>query len=334
MGTAYLAMRRGPGGFAKLVVQKRLHPGAIEADVLAMFQDEARISARLNHPNVIQTNEFNFDGAHYHLEMEYLDGQPLHRLVSEAKDAGRAISCGVAAALARDVLAGLHHAHELRDYDGSRLDVVHRDVSPQNIFVTYDGRVKVVDFGVAKAKGQLSMTQLGMVKGKIRYMSPEQALGFAVDRRADIFAVGVVLWQLLTGQGLWDGLDSATVAHRLSRGDLPPSPARVCGTVPAELDRICARAMALVPEDRYATAAEMAADLEGLALDGGAGELGRLASELFGDARHALARAIERAAARVLAEETTHPASARTPSRIQRSATSRLRWPHRLCGGR
>ncbi len=297
MATVYLAMRRGMGGFAKLVVVKRLRPDALEGDVLAMFQDEARISARLNHPNVVQTHEVGFDGEHYRLEMEYLDGQPLHRILTRAKKAGRSIAHGVAAAVVRDVLNGLDYAHELRDYDGSPLDIVHRDVSPQNIFVTYDGNVKVVDFGIAKAAGQSSMTQLGMVKGKVRYMAPEQALGRAVDRRADVFACGIVLWQLLTGRGYWEDLDQMAVMNRLSLGNLQPSPRTICETVPEELDAICMKALAFSADDRYATAREMAQALDAFAADGGGRELGKIAAELFDDTRRAVRAAIEQAVA-------------------------------------
>jgi serine/threonine protein kinase len=300
MADVFLAMRRGMGGFVKLVVIKRLRKGAMEGDAITMFRDEARISARLNHPNVVQTHEVGFDGEHYRLEMEYLDGQPLHRITHRAKKAGRSIEPGVAVALIRDVLAGLHYAHELADYDGSPLGIVHRDVSPQNIFVTYDGRVKLVDFGIAKMAGQIAVTQVGMVKGKVRYMAPEQATARPIDCRADVFAAGVVLWQLLVGSGYWGDCPDLTIFHRLSIGDLPPGPRSANPAISAELDRVCARALAVEPNDRYATAGEFYDALEAhLPAGGGADRaMGTLASELFTDVRQAIRAAIEKAAAR------------------------------------
>ena len=299
MADVFLAMRRGIGGFVKLVVLKRLRTGAMEGDAVAMFHDEARISARLNHPNVVQTHEVGFDGENYRLEMEYLDGQPLHRILSRAKKAGRAIAPSVSVAVMRDVLEGLRYAHELSDYDGSPLGIVHRDVSPQNIFVTYDGSVKIVDFGIAKAAGQVAVTQLGMVKGKVRYMAPEQATGRAVDHRVDIFAAGVVLWQLLTGKSYWGDVEDIAIFHMLSRGEMPPSPRTVNPEISEGLDRVCARALAWDQEQRYATVGELIDDLTANAPEGtGARALGNLAAELFADLRQSVRTAIEKAAAR------------------------------------
>ncbi len=320
MATVFLAMRHGFGGFSKLVVVKRLRPDALEGDGLAMFHDEARISARLNHPNIVQTHEVGFDGEHYRLEMEYLDGQPLHRIVTRARKANRAIPFRLSATIVRDVLAGLHYAHELRDFDGTPLNVVHRDVSPHNIFITYNGQVKVVDFGIAKAAGRAAMTQLGTVKGKLRYMAPEQATGKGnVDRRADVFAAGVVLWQLLTGRAYWDDVDQMTIITRLADGDLPPSPRAIRPDVPRELDAICARALSLYPDDRYATAREMSDALEPHAAKGGSRAIGQLAEELFPDTRRAVREAIEAAAAR---PRTTSSAPPENLTKILQSATS------------
>jgi serine/threonine-protein kinase len=313
MADVFLAMRRGMGGFVKLVVIKRLREGAIEGDAVTMFHDEARISARLNHPNVIQTHEVGFDGDHYRLEMEYLDGQPLHRIVSRAKKTGRVITQAMAVGIVREVLAGLHYAHELSDYDGSPLGIVHRDVSPQNVFVTYDGRVKLVDFGIAKVAGQVAVTQIGMVKGKVRYMAPEQATGRPVDRRADIFAAGVVLWQLLVGRGYWADCEEIGIFHRLAMDSLPPGPRWANIDVPEELDRVCMRALAADPSLRYETAAEFAAALEPFAGARGGGaerSVGSLAAELFADQRVAIKREIEKAAARPLTDDEESPTSA------------------------
>jgi serine/threonine-protein kinase len=201
MAQVFLAISRGLGGFSKLIVIKRLESD--EQPLRDMFLDEARIAARLNHPNVIDTYEVAQDNASYFIAMEYLDGQPLNKIIRHMRDAQRMIEPRMSARIVADALAGLHYAHELSDYDGQPLNVVHRDVSPHNLFVTYDGQVKIFDFGVAKAESQLALTtQVGVLKGKIAYMAPEQANGLDVDRRADIFAVGLVLWELLTLQRL------------------------------------------------------------------------------------------------------------------------------------
>ncbi len=325
MAEVFLAIRRGMGGFLKLVVVKRLRTNEIEGEAVAMFHDEARISARLNHPNVVQTHEVGFDGEHYRLEMEYLDGQPLHRITHRAKRAGRAISPAVAVAVIQDVLAGLHYAHELKDYDGTPLGIVHRDVSPQNIFMTYDGRVKVVDFGIAKAQGQMAVTQLGMVKGKIRYMAPEQATGQPVDARTDVFATAIVLWQLLVGRGYWGDADEIAIFSRLSSNQLPPGPRSQNPEVPEVLDAILARALAYDPRDRYASAEELRAALEasGVAERNAQASLGALAAELFAEERQKIRAEIEKATARPSPTESS-PALPTPKESPPEDATRRL----------
>ena len=146
-----------------------------------------------------------------------------------------------------DTLAGLHHAHELADYDGTPLQIVHRDVTPHNVFVTYEGQVKVVDFGIAKAVGRASETRQGVVKGKVRYMAPEQAIGQPVDRRADVFSVGVMLWEAATGRRLWKDMDDLNIVQALVGGNVKSSPREVDPAVPEEIDRICRKALASQP---------------------------------------------------------------------------------------
>ena len=165
-----------------------------------MFLDEARVAALLSHPNVVHTYEISEHGGSYFIAMEYLDGQPLNKIVRRAQDQGNFfLNPRLCARVVADALAGLHHyAHELCDFSGNLLNVVHRDVSPHNLFVTHDGQVKIFDFGVAKAESRLEGTESGVLKGKLGYMSPEQASGDIVDRRADVFSAGVVLWELLT----------------------------------------------------------------------------------------------------------------------------------------
>src|SRR5215468_3006277 len=189
MADVYLAVVQGPAGFNKLVVIKKTRSELTrDPEFIAMFLDEARLAARLNHPNVVQTHEVGQEGDRYFIAMEYLDGQPLNRIRARA---GSSFGVNLQVRVLADVLAGLHHAHELCDFDGTPLGVVHRDATPQNVFVTYDGLIKVVDFGIAKAVDSSAETRTGVVKGKVTYMAPEQAKGDRVDRRADIFAVGV-----------------------------------------------------------------------------------------------------------------------------------------------
>jgi serine/threonine-protein kinase len=197
-----------------------------------------------------------------------------------------------------EVLGGLHHAHELNDFDGTPLHVVHRDVSPHNVFVTYDGQVKVVDFGIAKAAGRVQETADGVMKGKIAYMAPEQAMGeLDIDRRADVFSVGVMLWEAVTGTRLWKGKESLDIQHALARGDIVTSPRSVAPTIPEELDRICQKALAPDRVNRYASAVDFHNELEAYLRSCGqligAREVGKLVAGLFVDKRNETKRLIE-----------------------------------------
>jgi hypothetical protein len=262
MGTVFLAVTEGPSGFRKLKVIKRLRADlAADSSLLRMFLDEARLSARLAHPNVVQTNEVGFDGTHYYLEMEYLDGQSLHALFRAGATRPKDLPLPVVLWILCQTLAGLHYAHELTDVSGAPLNVVHRDVSPHNIFVTYDGNVKVLDFGIARAADSSHETRTGVVRGKLAYMAPEQAAGRPLDRRADIFAVGVILWESLTGRRLWGDLTDGAIFEKLEKG-LVPAPRETAAGVPEELDLLCKRALARDARDRFATAADMQRALE------------------------------------------------------------------------
>ncbi len=274
MGTVYLVIARGPAGWSKLKVVKQMHAD-VENDErrLKMFLDEARLSARLNHPNIVQTNEVGFDGEQYFIEMEYLEGQSLSAIVREAQSIG-GVPLPTALFILAQVLIGLHYAHELRDLEGRPLYVVHRDVSPHNVFVTYEGAVKLLDFGIAKAVDSSSLTEAGALVGKLHYMAPEQVLAGrytpgqgatpgerVVDRRADVFAVGILLWQVLTGKRLWADQTDLDVVARVATGDIP-RPSTVAPGVDEGLEAICMKALALEPSDRFATASDFADALE------------------------------------------------------------------------
>ncbi len=287
MASVFLSVVPGPMGVNKLLVVKLLREElAQDEDFLAMFLNEARLAARLNHANVVQTYEVGVEGRHHFLAMDYLDGQPLHTVLrrANAANAGERVRLDVLVRILAETLAGLHYAHTLRDFDGTNLSVVHRDVSPQNVFVTYDGQVKVVDFGIAKAAGAAGTTQHGVFKGKLAYVAPEQASGDPVDARADVFAVGVMLWEAIAGRRFARGdSDSAMLSRRLSGTE--PRIREVVADVDAELAAICDRAMAHRPSDRFASAEDFRVALEGyLARTSpriGAHEVGTFVEELF-----------------------------------------------------
>jgi serine/threonine-protein kinase len=259
MANVYLAVARGPAGFNKLVVIKKIRKDLVtEGDSLAMFLDEARLSARMNHPNVVQTYEIGQEGDRYFIAMEYLDGQPYSRVLSRLR---KKLPFAHHVRVIADLCAGLHHAHELRDFDGTPLGVVHRDATPQNVFITYDGSVKVVDFGIAKAHDASSQTRTGVVKGKVTYMAPEQVRGEKLDRRTDVFAAGVMLWEAIACRRMWDEMPDVTIVHELMYDRIPAIAATV-PNVPPELTRIVDLALAPSPANRYATALDLNRDLE------------------------------------------------------------------------
>ncbi len=297
-GTAdvHLAVADGPAGFRKLVVLKVLKPTlSHDPELRDMFLREARLAARLHHPNVVQTYEVLDQGPAPVIVMEYLDGQPLSQLIVRGRDIGFTLPLQLRVLI--DALGGLHAAHELRDFDGTPLGVVHRDVSPHNLFVTVEGQSKVLDFGIAKLDRSIVETEIGTIKGKIRYMAPEQLRGEALDRRADLYAAGVILWEALVGERMWKGVDENEIRARVSAGDLP-LPASLRADTPEALHRICRRALARDPRDRPATALALADELEAALTDlpGGAPsarQLGLLVSRLLEPTRARTQAAIE-----------------------------------------
>ncbi len=297
MGIVYLALAHGHGGFTKLKVVKRLRPDiADDPRARQMFLDEAKLAARLLHPNIVQTNEVGFDGKHYFMEMEYLEGQSFDALQRRAGGLDVAIPLDTQLWIITQTLAGLHHAHEQRDLNGTPLNVVHRDVSPHNVFLTYDGAVKVLDFGIAKAADTQSETTTGVVKGKATYMAPEQAAHKPTDRRADIFACGVMLWQAVTGQRLWAGMNDFQIYVKLTEGTIP-SPRSVQPEVSEALDAICVKALAPAAANRYGTAAEMQSaiedHLEATGTKAGPKTVAKLLGELFAERRAQVQAEIE-----------------------------------------
>jgi eukaryotic-like serine/threonine-protein kinase len=261
MAEVLLGRLHGPRGFARAVVLKRILPHmSTDASLVAMFFDEASINARLHHANVVQVHELVQDRDELFMVMEYLAGESFAGLVRRLISRDEAFAPWLAAHVVAEACAGLHAAHELRDEHERPLNVVHRDVSPHNLFVTFDGNVKVLDFGIARAADRGRRTEPGEVKGKLEYMSPEQCRGEALDRRADIFSLGVVLYELMTLRRLFKrATPLATLRAITEEGIVPPS--RLVPGCPKALEVICLKALEMAPGDRYATMADMRRDL-------------------------------------------------------------------------
>ncbi|HEX6765181.1 MAG TPA: serine/threonine-protein kinase [Polyangiaceae bacterium] len=306
-GTAivYLAVARGPGGFNKLVVLKMMKRALLaEPELADMFMNEARLSARLNHQNIVETNEvFEQDGIPV-IVMQYLEGQPLSMLVSRSEQKQDKFPLVWHLRVISEALAGLHHSHELTDYDGTPLHLVHRDMTPHNVFVTYDGQVKILDFGIAKISRSAAQTEVGVIKGKLRYMPPEQLTGEGVDRRSDIFAVGVMLWEAATRQRMWRGLTDPEVMHAILNDEIP-KPSSVVPDVPPRLEAIVMKAMSRDPANRHATAAELQAELDEFLADLGSSvrnrDIGAGVAEIFADVRAETRRIVDQQIRKVTA---------------------------------
>lgn len=258
-GTAevYLAARRGAAGVARAVIIKRLFPHLRnDSEFRSALVDEARVMARLRHANVVAIQELGEDADGQYLVMEYLAGATVDGLLRALRPAR--LGAALAVHLISEVCAGLHAAHAVRDEDGNPLGVIHRDVSPQNVFVTFDGEVKVLDFGIARFRDRATRTDAGLAKGKLAYMAPEQFHASETDRRVDIYATGVMLHELLTGESLFGRDQESQVLHAVLHERVPrPSELRPRSGIPPELDDLCMRALARKPSERFQTALEM-----------------------------------------------------------------------------
>ena len=265
MAELFLARADGIEGFAKLVALKRILPHkASNERFVRMLLNEARLVSGLDHPNIAQVYDIGLEQGEYFFAMEYVHGQDLARVLHRAP--GHKLHLENALHIAIGLCAGLHCAHIARDNTGRPLDIVHRDVSPSNVLVSYQGAVKLVDFGVAKAATLVSETREGVIKGKYGYMSPEQCLGDPLDRRSDVFAIGILLWELTVGRRLYMFKGELASLQRIVYADAP-KPSTFARNYPPQLEHIVMRALARDPKQRYQSAEQLQLDLEQFALD-------------------------------------------------------------------
>ena len=264
MAEVFRAESAGLEGFKKTVAIKRVLPHLSQKkEFIGMFLDEARLSAALSHSNVVQVFDIGVGDDTYFIVMEYVDGANLKSVVEHRKQLGRPLPIEVACLITLRACEGLAYAHEALDALGQPLGIVHRDVSPPNVLITRHGEVKVVDFGLAKANSQLEASQPGIIKGKFSYLSPEAALGEEVDQRTDIFATGIILWEMITGTRLFLGDTDLGTVRQVQQARVPPL-AQYVRDVPAQLERIMGQALARDPKARYQTARDFARDLNGI----------------------------------------------------------------------
>jgi hypothetical protein len=309
MAEIHLARLAGEAGFEKIVVVKRLLPELCASRAfVAMFLDEGKLVARLDHPNICEVHELGRDGAEYFLVMPYLDGVAATELIAQPRDPDRIAQLRAATGVIAQACAGLHHAHELRDADGTAVGLVHRDISPSNLFVTTAGIAKVLDFGIAKVRGATE-TEVGTVKGKTQYMAPEQLLGDPLDRRADVFALGIVLYELATHQRLFKRGSDYLAARAILEEPIPRAD-EADPAIPRALADVIAKALARTPAERFADAKQLARALDdAMAAHGGvapAAEIATMLAEHHAEQltaqRTRQARVVKSAVAKVIVE--------------------------------
>lgn len=261
MAEVFRAESEGLQGFRKQVAIKRVLPHLSEKKrFISMFLDEARLSAQLSHSNCVQVFDIGVGDSAYFIVMEFVEGANLKSIAESVKKQGKDFPVAAAAWIAHEICKGLSYAHELTDSSGVPLQIVHRDMSPPNVLITKFGEVKIVDFGLAKASSQLEKSEPGIIKGKFSYLSPEAAMGQEVDARTDVFAVGIILWELLAGQRLFLGDTDFQTVKKVQQAQVPPI-SQINHKVPIELERIVNRALARDSNQRYGTARELGQDL-------------------------------------------------------------------------
>lgn len=261
MAEIYKARYHVGGGLEKTCVVKRILPHyASNPAFVTMFHDEASVCVRLTHANIAQVFDFGRVGNEHFLAMEYVQGQNLQRILHRVRKRNEKLPPSFALYIAAEVAKGLHYAHTRKDQHGKPLGIIHRDVSPANILLSYEGEVKLVDFGIAKAASQSERTQAGIIKGKVSYMAPEYLLGLELDARVDVFALGAVLWEMLVGEKLFTGENEVEVIHKVQHHD-PDPPSLFNPDIQPPVDRVTSTALARDRSQRYASASEMHRDV-------------------------------------------------------------------------
>jgi len=261
MAQLFRAKITGVQGFEKFIAIKWILPHlATEKELVNSFIDEAKLAALLNHQNVVQIYDFGNIKDTYFISMEYLFGKDIRRILEKSTEKGLPLGIEYALYITSRICSGLDYAHKLKDFQGNPLHIIHRDVSPQNIFITYEGDIKIVDFGIAKAASQSSLTQVGMIKGKVAYMSPEQAAGKNIDHRSDIFATGILLYEMATNKRMFTG-DTLHILAQVREAKIP-WPETVKCDLPQKICDILHRSLTKEPDDRYQSCGEMLSDIE------------------------------------------------------------------------
>ena len=326
MATVYFGRLVGAVGFSRSVAVKQLHPQfARSPEFVAQFLDEAQLTARIRHPNVVSVLDVVAREGELFVIMEFVEGEPLSRLVRFAKEP---IPLPIASAILVQVLLGLHAAHEATTENGEPLEIVHRDVSPQNMLVGVDGQSHILDFGVAKAASRVHTTENGQIKGKLSYMAPEQLRGAELDRRVDVFAAGIVLWELITGQRLFARGDPGATVTAVLTGDVK-APSQFRPEASDALDALVLKALAPAVEDRFATAREMAIALENCVAPASSLKVGAWVESVAGDSLKQRAQRLREA------EESTGVNAVVDVEGLQkRLADARISFPPRDSDGR
>ncbi|MBI3182475.1 MAG: serine/threonine protein kinase [Myxococcales bacterium] len=262
MAEIFLARQAGLEGFEKTIVIKRIRPHlSKQASFVKMFLNEAKLAAQLNHPNIVQIYDLGKIGESYFIAMEYIFGRDMRRVIPKADSMGIPFPMVYALKIASSVCEGLYYAHQKVDMYGNPLNIVHRDVTPENIFVSFDGTVKVLDFGIAKAANQIEQTRAGEIKGKLSYMSPEQCMGKPLDCRSDLFSLGVVLYEWITGFKLFTGESEVAILKSITEGKIY-APSYFKADIPEAVEAILMKSLDKDRDRRYQTAWDMQYDID------------------------------------------------------------------------
>ncbi len=334
MAELFLAKQTGLKGFEKVLAIKKILPHLTQdSEFVSMFANEGKLAALLTHQHIVQIFDLgHVDGAYY-LAMEYVMGKDLRAVVSRARERGGRLPIDQAVSIVSHVASGLDYAHRKKDLNGRDLNIVHRDVSPQNVLVSYEGEVKLVDFGIAKAAGIGQETKTGILKGKLAYMSPEQAMGRTIDRRSDVFALGIVLYELLTGRRLFKGDSDLSTLEQVRTANVEP-PKRIDADIPDALEAAVMTALAREPDGRYQTAADFQAALEAIIAERGRGSsnlhLAHFMTALFAEDQRAdneRLQFIHQETVRVSAPQRTASASTRVQDSARRTTSPRTMSP-------